>query len=425
MTASHAPTLSPEGKAALDTHLSESVAAGDLPALFFSIYNVDGPVYSACKGDKILGHPEQGQVDDDTSMGGQLTLTTALQLFSMTKLVVSVACLQLAEKGLVDFDDPDLVSKYCPELTAMPLLEGFTDAGEPITTTRKSPITLRQLLTHTSGLAYSFTLPAELRWEQATNRGKWFQNNATVDDFATPTHFEPGTRFCYSTSIDWAGILVWRLTGQTLDEYFNEHIWKPTGVTGMSFYPTDDIKKHLMGMSGRDSKGGLVAVDGFRPTQSLTPDQIGVLAGGAGLIGTVKGYMRFLQHLLACKDKEGGILSPASFKLLFTNALPPRAETTAYTDLPGFLGPQKYIHADLLDGNSIDHSLGLAVTKVDSPDGRPAGSGFWGGVAKTRYWIDPVNGLIVSAKPTRLTLGLLRYPDHGAWHPAPVCRCHG
>jgi CubicO group peptidase (beta-lactamase class C family) len=231
----------------------------------------------------------------------------------MTKLVVSVACLQLAERGLVKFDDPALIEKHCPELVAMPILEGFDDNNKPITRPRTKPLTLRRLLTHTSGLAYGFD-PVQARWDKATGAPVWGAH-ATVEAFTTPLHFEPGTKYNYSTGIDWAGILVWRVTGKTLEEYFNENIWKPCGITGMSFYPTEDIKKHLMGMTGR-YQGKLVPYPGPRDLQKLNPEDIGVLAGGAGLLGTVKGYVTFLQHILKCKDQPGLITVSCSDHLL-------------------------------------------------------------------------------------------------------------
>lgn len=316
----------------------------------------------------------------------------------MTKLMTSIACLQLAEKGLVDFDDPALIEKHCPLLVKVPILEGYSDDGKPITKQRKNPITLRRLLTHTSGCGYAVVNPLLGRWEQENKILSWVRPGATVESIATPILFEPGTKFQYGVGIDWAGFVVMSVTGNSLEEYFKENIWGPCGMTSTSFYPTDDIKSRLMHMCGRDAEGNITLQDGFRPIPKLKPEDITFLSGGGGTLGTLKEYLTMLQHILACKDKEGGIISPASFKLLFTPSLPPRDETnTCAKNMGGMLAMMgDSDEPQFTSGDKLNHTLGLALFEADSSKGPKAGSGFWGGAAKTSYWIDPASGIAVS-----------------------------
>ena len=399
------PQLSSQGKERLDKLLTDTVAKRNLPALFFAVANKEGPIYANCAGDNVFGEPDKGSVDQDTT----------LQLFSMTKLVTSVACLQLAERGLVSFDDPEVINKHLPELVSLPILEGYTSKeadAKPILKERTRPITLRNLLTHTSGEAYNFLSPLQTQWEQENKHPQWTTPGADpVKPFCTPLLFEPGSRFMYSTGIDWAGVLVWRVTGQTLEEYFDEHIFRPCGTTTLSFRPHQHIKDHLMGMCVRGKDGKLIVNPGLRDIPNTNPEDVTCFSGGGGLLGTAKDYLGFLTHLLRCQDKPG-LISPDSFKLLFTNALPPRdGDHTVYQDLGLFLsmiGGAMNGGGDP-EGKQSGHSLGMGINIVPGPNGRPAFCGFWGGAATTMFWMDPTTG-IVTFCGTQL-IGSPEYPN--------------
>lgn len=311
----------------------------------------------------------------------------------MTKLVTCIACLQLRERGMVDYDDPELIERVLPEIAAVPVLLGYKD-DKPIYTARTEPITLRRMLTHTVGNSYGD--PIQMRWERENLPRKWRDAHAGIESFIMPLICQPGTKFVYGLTIDWAGILVERLTGLTLDEYFNKHIWEPLGLTTFSFYPTPDRKARMMKMCGRTREGKLIHTDKLRPVHNFTPEDIGVHSGGGGLIGTAKEYLIFLQHVLKCRDTPG-IINTESYKELFTDSLPPADEThDCQRTLGKFLKSRGYREEQYLSGDKVGYSTGFCLNLADSANGRKAGSGWWFGAARSEYWIDPATGIIVS-----------------------------
>ncbi|RSH84255.1 uncharacterized protein EHS24_005768 [Apiotrichum porosum] len=378
------PRLTPEGKARLDELVKRQVAESGLPALFFGATTADGEIYFNCGGDKVVNKPELGQVDEDTTV----------QLWSMTKMITAIACIQLHEKGLLTYDDPEVINKHAPELAAMPILTGFDDKDQPTTTPRTKPLTLRHLLTHTSGLAYALFNPTVAKWEQVTGAGSWLAPGAPVSTIVQPLLFEPGSKFCYGLGLDWAGVIVMRISGQTLEEYFHEHIFAPCGLTDddISFLPNESIRSRLMQLCA-PTPAGNIAIDGLRPVPELKPEDIGLQLGGGGLLGTPRGYMRVLSGLLKCRDQDGGIVSQEGFRSLFDNCLPPHSDTEAYKDLGQFLAFAGVTEPQYMSGDKVGWSLGLCLYTADSKYGRKAGTGFWSGVASTRHWIDPSMGI--------------------------------
>ncbi|WOO82477.1 Acyltransferase LovD [Vanrija pseudolonga] len=370
------PTISPRGKAALDDALVAAVADPLIPAQFWGVTTAQGPIYFNCGGERVLHEPEKGVVNEDTM----------LQLWSMTKLVTSVACLQLVDRGVLSLDDEELVGAHLPELAAQRILTGYSDAGEELWADRTEPITLRHLLSHTSGISYPEMPPTISRWQKEHNHPWYFAPNGGVKAFTVPLEFEPGVRWSYGLGIDWAGFLVERVTGVTLGTYFQEHIFAPLGITSLTFTPTPEVHERLMKETWRDAAGNLIQAD--PDTRLLDPATIKLDSGGAGLLGTAKDYLRFLQGVLASQS-PGGIISPASFALLFTNTLPADRSARHYADMQAFMGEWGTYDftADL------GFSVALAVNAKDAKSGRRAGSGAWGGMAKTDFWIDPASGI--------------------------------
>ncbi|KLT44390.1 beta-lactamase/transpeptidase-like protein [Cutaneotrichosporon oleaginosum] len=392
MTVTPKPHLSAEGKAKLDALLDAKVAEKKIPAIFFGASTADGEIYYNAKGDKVHGEPDKGQVDENTTV----------QLFSQTKFLTSLACIQLWEKGLVDFDDEELIKKHLPELVEQPVLEGFEADGTPRLVPRTTPLTLRRLLTHTSGLSYSFLTPELIgRWQVMNKKPGFLDKNVGIEALVEPLTFQPGTRYGYGIGIDWAGVLVMRITGQKLGAYFDEHIFGPCGVKNISFYPTKEIKANLMQLCGRDAtpERNLIHTAGFRDVPALEPEDIGLHMGGAGLIGSPREYMTILRHVLQCKDKDG-LIKQSTYPMLFENALPPREKEgkshTCYRDLGGIISLLGDTEVKFASGEKTHHSLALCVNDDDSENGRKKGTAFWGGIAKTKFWIDPATGIVVS-----------------------------
>lgn len=332
----------------------------------------------------------------------------------MTKMITSIACLQLAEQGKLDFDDPQIVNKHLPEITTQPILEGF-EGDQPITKQRSEPITVRRLLTHTSGLGYGFLDPVTQKYvaQKSGAPPAPLESKSTIESYTLPLRFEPGTHFQYGVGIDWAGILVERLSGMNLDEYFQEYIFHPIGVKGLTFYPTDDIKRDLMQMTGRAPNGQLVAIDGMRPISKMGVNDVGQLGGGGGLLGTLHDYLLVQQEVLKCLHGTGKILKQETAKKMFESALPDRSAAPAvYTDMGRFMELLGNTVEKQNSGEQITHSLAISVNTEASPYGRSAYSGAWGGAARTVFWIDPASGIAVSpARECSLTPGRGWNPD--------------
>jgi methyl acetate hydrolase len=312
---------------------------------------------------------------------------------SMTKLVVTIAALQLLDAGKVSLDDPELITKHLPELVKLDILRAVTD-GVPAYTKRTKPITLRHLLTHTSGLGYDIMVPMLGEWVAATGAPASFAKNPTVKSFEHPLLFEPGTAWNYSLGLDWAGVLVERITGQTLEQYFQDNIFKPVGAKTLTFTPTPVHYERLQAVTARTEDLKLVVFPGIRDT---SPEAIvGQASGGAGLYGTARDYLRVLQGVLA-SAQPGGLVSPESYKLIFSDQLPKAGEDKFAGQL-GFAQLIPHIHPSLVENKQIRHSLGGFLSTADSPVGRKAYSDWWEGIYKTFYWMDPTTGVAVSSR---------------------------
>lgn len=319
----------------------------------------------------------------------------------MTKLVTSVACLQLMERGVVGVDDAKLIEKVLPELAAQPILVGY-EGDKAVFKKRTKPLTLHHLLTHTCGSAYSFLGTPLSRWEEETGHKSWTAKGAKLDSITAPLLFEPGTAYQYGHGLDWAGLLVERVSGLTLEDYFRKHIWSvvPGECRSMTFYPTRRAKGRMMGMHGR--KDGRVVPDpGWRDVTAWHSMDIKFRFGGAGLIGTARDYTAFLQHLLACyQGRQEGVLRPDTARLLFEDAFP-TGGNTCRKDLGRMMSDMGFSPPGWHTGAEVTHSLAMCVNTADSPHGRLAGSAAWGGAARTQQWIDPKTGIVVRSRRGR------------------------
>jgi len=313
---------------------------------------------------------------------------------SMTKLIVSLAAIQLVEKGVLSLDDPAVIEKNLPELVNLDIVTEVKD-GKATYKKRTQPITLRHLLTHTNGTGYDVMAPLLGEWAAANGMsGAVFSKNLSVKSFEQPLLFEPGQGWNYGLGLDWGGILVERVTGQSLEDYSQQNIFKPVGASTLTFNPGPKHYEHLQAVTTRDDSGKLFVFPGIRDT---SPEPItGQASGGAGLFGTARDYLRVLQGILA-SQKPGGIISPESFKLIFSNQLPKAPEGT-YQGQYDFARLIPHISPELIDGKALTHSLGGFVCTKDSPNGRKTGSDWWEGIYKTFYWMDPTTGVAVSSK---------------------------
>ncbi len=183
-----------------------------------------------------------------------LSPDTIVWLLSMTKAITATACMQLVEQGRLRLDQP--AGEILPQLRSPRILDGFDTSGQPKLRPARNTITVRHLLTHTSGLTYSIWSDEISQYEKVTGMPDigYSMNGA----FAAPLEFEPGERWEYGISMDWVGKLVEALTDQSLEVYFREHIFKPPGMRNTGFLIGSAQKARVATMYRRQADGSLV-----------------------------------------------------------------------------------------------------------------------------------------------------------------------
>ncbi|EMD67843.1 hypothetical protein COCSADRAFT_34624 [Bipolaris sorokiniana ND90Pr] len=363
--------------------INDAVAAEEIPGCALSATNCEGTfTYSKAFG-RVSMKPENNK---------PMQLNTIMWIASCTKLMTSISVLQLVERGLVSLDDP--VYKHIPELESRTVIKGFTDAGAPIEEKHTKPITLRHLLSHSSGLAYEFIHPVNQAWLKYHNRAPGSSGNL-VERFSYPLVFEPGESWAYGPGIDFAGLLIERITGQTLEAYMKANLWTQLGIKDMSFSLASrpDLAARMADMSARDPTSGKTVVFS-EPLPYLDGEGKEVTShmGGQGAFASVEEYVKVLKALLeADKGGEGKILKKESVDELFKAQLGDKSREM----LMGVLEDKAASNA--MDGLPIgvpkDHALGGVILTGDGPDGKKAGTMVWGGYPNLIWWVDRKTGL--------------------------------
>jgi methyl acetate hydrolase len=300
--------------------------------------------------------------------GGGTPVTTAsiFQIASMTKAVTTVAALQLVEQGKATLEEP--VAKHLPQLERLDVLESFDSAGKPILRPARTPVTLKHLLTHTSGFCYD-------TWDEKMFR---YAARAGPGDVG-PLMFEPGTRWQYGQGCDWAGRLVETLSGMTLEDYFQTKIFRPLGMedTGYILAPTKFDR--LVTRWTRANGGPLKPADRSMPKPPTS------FNGGGGLYSTAADYTRFMQMIL----RQGqGILRPKTVESMTVNQI-----GSATAGKMRSFNPDISADVDIQPGATEKWGFGFLINTTPYQGGRAAGSLAWAGLYNTFYWIDPKSSL--------------------------------
>ena len=243
--------------------MSEAIQKSDLPAVVAIAINKNG--------EKVTYNYGKANWSEDA----EVTQEHIFRIYSMTKLVTSIAAMQCVENGLIGLDSD--LSGIMPEMTDIPILSDG-NLIEP-----KNNITLRHLLTHTSGFGYSGMTVEEGDY----NKENW-------DYSAWPRHFESGTKFLYGTSTDWAGKLVEKLSGMDLEAYFRKNITGPLKMDRTFFNVPDSLHTLIVshGRRGDQGENELEELPNRVPTIKATE-----LSGGGGLFSTPSDYTKLLQCL--------------------------------------------------------------------------------------------------------------------------------
>ena len=325
----------------------------------------------------------------DRERNKPMATDTIFRFYSMTKPITSVALMQLHEQGM--FQLTDSVSRYIPQWRNLQVMTG---GDWPNFETRPAdrPMSMRDVLSHQSGLTYGFM---EGQLERAYNKADVYQAGSMegrdlqsmIDRLAEmPLKFSPGDNWNYGVSTDVCGYLVETISGQRFDEYLQEHVFNPLGMEDTGFdVPPEKIDRFAANYErGPDRKLRLLDDPG---TSNYAEPQT-FFSGGGGLVSTAHDYHRFCQMLLNGGELGGArLLGPKTIELMTMNHLPDGQDLSERA-----LGTFSETAND-----GVGFGLGFAMI-VDIPRTQNVGSigeYYWGGAASTIFWIDPVEDMIV------------------------------
>ena len=385
----------PQSSSAIDEAMRSAIARKDVAGVVAMAADRKGIIYQGAFGVADLGEARP------------LKLDALFRIASMTKAITSTAATQLIEQGRFALEDP--VEKYLPQFAKLSVFDSFDGAtGAYRLRPATKAVTVRHLFTHTSGLGYAFT-------------------NATVRDFKPrageeypvgPLVFEPGERWLYSTSTDWLGRLVEKVSGQSLEDYFRQHIFMPLGMADTFYFVPKDKEARLVTVNRRVADDSIVRESVQPPTSGFTP------VGGGGLSSTAYDYLRFTRTLLNGGELEGArILSAGSVALMGQNQIGALGVPAQKTALPDRSDDFSFI----ADGRD-KWGLGFLITADAVPGKRSAGSLSWGGIYNTYYWLDPTRGIagviLMQFLPfaDRKALALYDAFERGVYHLAEATR---
>jgi len=314
------------------------------------------------------------------------------EIASMTKAITSTAVMQLVEKGKIDLDLP--IEEYLPEINQIKILNKDLSRSE-----RDTPITMRHLLTHTSGFTYFFN-SLRVMEDLGISPGDWPQPEALSQDeydwgFNAPQPrqiFEAGERWHYGRSLGIAGRVIEKVSGLDLDTYFKENIFEPLEMDRSGYNLSQDIRNDLMPMSMRDvSSGALFTLPSMRPIPMKR------FYGGGDLLSTPKDYTRFLQCLVNGGVLDGvRILSKNSVESFFSNQLP-EGMTLKHPLVEAFNRPYDSPQRTVFDEKDT-HSYAWTIESNPNERGkRPQGVGAWSGIYNTYYTVDKDRRVVVVA----------------------------
>jgi methyl acetate hydrolase len=357
----------------IDPIFRHATAAVEVPGVVAIAATEREIIYEGAFGTRELGKTDA------------MTPNTVGYIASMTKPITAAAAMQLVENGKLKLDEP--AGDVIPNLNEVQVLDGFDTAGRPILRSPKRAVTLRHLLTHTSGFGYEIWNNDITRYLQATGTPSIF----TSEDAAltAPLLCDPGERWVYGISIDWVGKLVEAVSGQKLGQYMQENLFAPLGMDSTSFKLTPSQRTRLASMHAR-APGGSLSVSPFEFIQEPEFEQ-----GGGGLYSTMQDYLRFTQMLLHGGTLDGQqVLEPESVRMMSQNHIGDIDVVELRTAMPNLSN-----NADFFPGMKQKWGLSFLINTEQTQEGRSAGSIAWAGLCNCYFWIDPkkrVTGAIMT-----------------------------
>lgn len=336
-----------------------------------------GTITLVARRGEIVHLESQGLMDIEADK--KMQDDTIFRIYSMSKPITSVALMMLYEDGCFQLDDP--VSRFIP---------GFKDLkvyGESGHQPAERQMTIRDLLTHTSGLTYGFlqTHPVDDLYQDAA-----VEQSDTLDEMIAklcemPLVFSPGTKWRYSVATDVCGYLVQKISDIPFDDFLKEQIFDPLEMKDTGFFVPEDESHRFAANYQKTPDDGMQLIDS--PEQSPYLKRRAMHSGGGGLVSTVHDYYRFAQMLLNGGEIDGvRLLGTKTMELMTSNHLPNNGDLTS-------MG-QAVFSETPFDG--IGFGLGFSVM-LDPTDAQILGTPgefAWGGAASTYFWVDPEEDML-------------------------------
>jgi CubicO group peptidase (beta-lactamase class C family) len=363
--------FSAAGLARIDAYIKNEIAGNKIPGAIMMIQRNGKTAYFHSFGVRDPGTKEP------------MTPNTIFRIYSMSKPITTVAAMMLVEEGKLQLDDP--LSKYIPAFADVKV--GVEKKGEDGKTVldlvaTKKPITIQDLMRHTSGLTYGFFGEGMVKKAYVdANLLEGDVDNATFADRLAklPLAYQPGTTWDYSQSVDILGRVIEVVSGKSLYQFEKERLLDPLGMKDTAFYVTDPAKKSLVAEPfPNDRKIGAGAE--MNDPRVLRKYE----SGGGGMVSTIGDYARFTQMMLNGGTLDGKrYLSPKTVAYMGSNHIGPAAGVV----------PGPYY----LPGAGFGFGLGFAVrTEAGvSPIEGSAGEMNWSGAGGTTFWIDPKENMYV------------------------------
>ena len=352
-----APMHEPVQGADIDRALRAKVEAREIPGVVAMAANAQSVLYEGALGFRHM------------TDGARMSSDTVFRIASMVKLLTSVAALQQVEQGRLKLDEP--AANIDPSLAALEVLTGFDAKGAPQLRDPHHPVTLRQLLSHTSGFSYPLWDESVVRYLRVAHRHKGLPRR--------PLLFEPGTAWAYGGSLDYVGRMVEIASGQNLDRYFRDRITGPLGMDDTGFSLNEKQRTREACLHVRESSGRLVP----QPLEKQVTQSS--FSGGGGIYSTAPDYLTLLQALLNGGSFRGAeILRPATVALMGENQIGNLEAGHMKTTNPALSND-----VDFFPGKRLRWGLGHMINLDPVTEGRRAGSLTWAGLFNTYYWIDP------------------------------------
>jgi CubicO group peptidase (beta-lactamase class C family) len=366
-----------DGKALdrLDQHLAHYVDEGRMPGFLVAV----------SRGGRVAHLTTHGRRDLAADL--PVETDTLWRIYSMTKPVTAIAALLLVEEGRLSLDDP--VARYLPAFADARVYESGSGAGTVTRPAEQQPL-IRHLMTHTAGLTFAFyhSHPVDALYLEAGLESSVLMGSdlaQTVDTYASlPLQFEPGTQWNYSVASNVLGRVIEVVSGQPLDTFFAERIFRPLGMTDAGFCVSDEQAPRLSELYGERHDGGIEPVPGL-PLRGRPR----LLSGSGGMAASAHDMHRFMELLRRRGELDGTrLLAAETVDLMTRSHLPDGADLRSFGSRPAHDEPNN-------DGVGFGFGVSVVIDPARTLAPTSLGTFGWSGAASTTFWVDPVRDLTV------------------------------